>query len=58
MHYISKHFTADSYEQLILEKEDWSEEVWLALCRIFGFAEANRIVLSDYNLEAWGKWKE
>lgn len=58
MHYISKHFTADNYDQLILDKKDWSEEVWQALCVIFGFTEAERLVVSEYKLEAWSEGEE
>ena len=58
MHYISKHFTADNYDQLILEKEDWSEEVWQALCTIFGFVNVERMTISEYKLEACEKREE
>ena len=53
MNYISKHFTTDNYDQLVLKKADWSTEVWQALCIIFGFTEAEKITLSEYKLEAW-----
>lgn len=58
MHYISKHFTADNYEQLILDKTDWSEEVWQALCTIFGFADVERMIISEYKLDACTEQKE
>lgn len=57
MNYISKHFTADNYDQLILERGDWSEEVWQAFMIIFGFVDAERIVVSEYKLEAWSEQK-
>ena len=55
MHYISKHFTADNYDQLILEQSDYSEYVWKTLLGIFGLNEAEKIVVSEYKLEAWGE---
>ena len=55
MNYISKHFTADNYDQLVLEKNDWPEEVWKTFLDIFGLSEAEKIVVSEYKLEAWGK---
>ena len=55
MGYISKHFATDNYDQLILEKDEWSDEVWKALTDIFGLKESERIVLSEYKLEAWGE---
>lgn len=55
MHCISKHFTADNYEQLILEQSDYSEYVWKALLDIFGLTEAEKIVVSEYKLEARGE---
>ena len=53
MNHISKHFIADNYDQLVLEKRDWSDEVWGVLCDIFGFTEAEKIVVSEYKLDAW-----
>lgn len=54
MNYISKHFAADNYDQLVLEKRDWHEFIWKAFLDIFGLSEAERIVVSEYKLEAWG----
>ena len=58
MNYISKHFAADNYDQLVLEKKDWSDVVWHAFLMIFGLVEAERIVVSEYKLEAWGDKEE
>ena len=41
-------------EPLILEPEDHTEEEWSTICKIFGMKEADRIVLSDYTMEAYG----
>lgn len=58
MNHISKHFIADNYDELILEKEDWHELIWKAFLDIFGLSEAERIVVSEYKLETWGKKEE
>lgn len=55
MHYISKHFTTDGYNQLVLEQKDWTEEQFNAFKQIFGLDDAGRIVISEYKLEAWRK---
>lgn len=55
MNYISKHFIADNYDQLILNREDWPELVWQALLTIYGLKDSERIVVSEYKLEAWGE---
>ena len=55
MHYISKHFTTDSYNQLVLEKKAWTEEQFNAFKQIFGLNDAERIVISEYKIEAWRK---
>lgn len=41
-------------EPLILEPEDWSEEEWKTLLKLFGFKNAEKIKISDYKLEAYG----
>lgn len=41
-------------EPLILEPEDWSEEEWKTLLKLFGFKNAERIMISNYKLEAYG----
>ena len=53
MNCISKHFVADNYEQLILEQENYSEYVWNTLLGIFGLEDADKIVISEYKLDAW-----
>lgn len=55
MHYISKHYSAEDYNQLILEPEDYSEVEWNTILKVFGMEEAQRIVLSEYKFEAYGK---
>lgn len=54
MNCISKHFVADNYEQLILEQENYSEYVWNTLLDIFGLESADKIVVSEYKLDAYG----
>ena len=55
MNYISKHFTTDGCNELILEAKDWTEEQFNAFRKLFGLEEAERIAISEYKLEAWGK---
>jgi hypothetical protein len=43
---------------LILEPEDYTEDEWKTICKVFGMKEADRIVVSNYTLEAWGEKKE
>lgn len=57
MNYISKHFVADNYDQLVLNREDWPELVWQALLKIYGLKDSERIVVSEYKLEAWTEQK-
>lgn len=54
MKYMSKHFTTDGCDQLILEPDDWTKEQYDAFLRIFGLKEAERIVITEYKLEAYG----
>lgn len=49
-----KYLKVSINEPLILEPEDHTEEEWSTICKIFGMKEADRIVLSDYTLEAYG----
>lgn len=42
-------------EPLILETEDWVESEWLTICKIFGMKDADRIKISHYKFEAYGK---
>lgn len=56
MSYISKHFTTDGCNQLILEQKDWTEEQFNAFKQIFGLdGDTERIAISEYKLEAWRK---
>lgn len=57
MNCISKHFTADNYNQLILKQEDYSEYVWNTLLDIFGLNDAEKIVVSEYKLDGYGREK-
>lgn len=45
-------------EPLILEPEDWSEAEWAVILNLFGMEEAERIVIRDYVLEAFGNVKK
>ena len=42
-------------EMLILEPEDYSRDEWTTILKIFGMEEAERIVISNYKFEAYGK---
>ena len=53
MSIISKHFTADNYNQPILNKEDWEPLAWTAFLAIFGLTNAEKIVVSEYKVEAF-----
>ena len=39
---------------LILGQEDWSEEEWPVILKLFGMEVAERIILRDYHFEAYG----
>ena len=54
MPYLSKHFASEGYDPIILEKDDWTPGVWQAFLDIFGLKQAERIVVTEYKLEAWG----
>lgn len=41
-------------EPLILEPEDWSEDEWATILKLFGMEKADRIVLNGYTLETFG----
>lgn len=41
------------YEPLILEPEDWTEDEWNTILKIFNMKLASRIKI-DYKFEAWG----
>jgi hypothetical protein len=49
-----KYLKVSINEPLILEPEDHTEEEWATILKIFGMKEADRIVLSDYTMEAYG----
>jgi hypothetical protein len=55
MNYISKHFTTDGCNQLVLEQKDWTEEQFNAFKQIFGLDDVERIVISEYKLEGYAK---
>ena len=44
-------------EPLILEPEDYPNEEWATILKMFGMEEAERIVVSNYTFEAYGKVK-
>ena len=52
MEYIKKENVQD---QLVLEPEDWGEDEWLTILKLFGMKEAERIVISNYTFEAYGE---
>ena len=58
MNYISKHFTADTNNQLILDRADWSDEVWQGFLMLFGMWDADRIVVGEYKVDIWSKKEE
>lgn len=53
MNTISKHFVSDETSQLVLDPKDWSKEQYQAILDIFGFREAERIVLTEYKVDAY-----
>lgn len=42
-------------EPLILEPEDWTESEWCTICKLFGMEDADRIKISNYEFEAYGR---
>lgn len=42
-------------ESLILEPEDYPGDEWSTILKVFGMEEAERIVISDYKFEAYGR---
>ena len=42
-------------EPLVLEPEDYPGDEWATILKIFGMEDADRIVISDYKFEAYGK---
>ena len=50
-------FVAGPWEQLVLEPEDWTEDEWKTILKLFGLENAERIMISDYTLKAYGMKK-
>lgn len=50
---ISKHFVGDESSQLVLDPKDWTKEQYQAFLDIFGFREAERIVLTEFKVDAY-----
>lgn len=48
----------DKNEKLILEPKDWTKEEWDTILKLFGMESAERIVISEYIFEAFGKPNE
>lgn len=50
------HYTVydQAREPLILEQEDWTEQEWATILKLFGQKEAERIVVRDYALGVYG----
>lgn len=53
MNCISKHYVNDGHDQLILDPKDWTEDQYRAFLDIFGFREADRIVLTEFKVDAY-----
>lgn len=58
MHYFSKHFVTDGVDFLVIEPEDWTTEQYQAILDIFGLDDAERIVITEYKIGAYGREKE
>ena len=41
-------------EPLILVPEDWTEDEWATILKLFGLKYGVRVVISDYTLKAFG----
>lgn len=39
---------------IVFEPDDWSEDEWKTILKIFGFKEAERIILDNYRVKAYG----
>jgi hypothetical protein len=52
MHYFTCKPT--KHEFLVLEPEDWSEDEWKTILKLFGCDEAERIVIRDCVMQAYG----
>lgn len=55
MKYLSKHFTSDGINQIVLEPEDWTKEQFEAFMKIFGLTNVKRIVVSEYRIESYAE---
>ena len=53
MNCISKHFVSDETSQLVLDPKDWTKEQYQAFLDIFGFREADHIVLTEFKVDAY-----
>ena len=54
MNYVTYKGSEFEGTQIILEPEDWSPEEWKTLLKLFGMEEAEQIVLSSYEVKAYG----
>ena len=54
MDYIQLTGSLKQGNQIILEPEDWTEEQWATFLELFNLEEAERIVLSEFKVEAYG----
>ncbi|MEY8333080.1 hypothetical protein AALB53_08250 [Lachnospiraceae bacterium 47-T17] len=50
----SRYMVGKAKELLVLEQEDFSEQEWDTVLKIFSMKKADRIVLSDYTFEVFG----
>lgn len=50
-----KYICEQAKEKLVLEPEDYPGVEWSAILKIFDMEEAERIVISDYKFEVYGK---
>ena len=55
MKFMSKHFMSDGCNQLVLESKDWTKEQFAAFKKIFGVDDTDRIVITEYKIEAWSE---
>lgn len=47
-------YTPNKDAFLVLEPGDWTEDEWKTILKAFGCVEAERIVLRDYKMQAYG----
>ena len=47
-------YTPNKDAFLVLEPEDWTEAEWKTILKLFGCVEAERIVIRDYKMQAYG----